>query len=122
MNKKIIIETAMLNDGKLILETKEKINGLIPAEQILVDSDHNSFIYLMENQEEYTYIVLPEQLWSYLKTAIEQKVTVLLKAEHEQIELPNFLDELEYVLSNIKGNSNYGNELVTKVEGFFLSV
>ncbi|MBM7653677.1 UPF0738 family protein [Neobacillus cucumis] len=122
MNKKIIIETAILNDGKLILETEEKINGLIPAEQILVDSDHNSFIYLMENQEDYTYIVLPEQLWSYLKTAIEQEVTVFLKAEHEQIELPNFLDELEYVLSNIKGNSNYGNELVTKVEGFFLSV
>ncbi|ULT58160.1 hypothetical protein L1999_06410 [Neobacillus drentensis] len=122
MKKKIIIQTAVLTDSKLILETDESINGLIPGEQILVDSDNSAFIYLMEDQEDYTYIVLSEGLWSYLKTANEQKLPVLVRSNKEQIELINFHEELEYILSNIKGNSNYGDELVTKVERLFLSV
>lgn len=122
MKKKIIIQTAVLTDSKLILETDESINGLIPGEQILVDSENSAFIYLMEDQEDYTYIVLSENLWSYLKTANEQKLPVLVSSNKEQVELINFHDELEYILSNIKGNSNYGDELVTKVEEFFLTV
>jgi hypothetical protein len=122
MKKKIIIQNAVLTDSKLILETDESINGLIPGEQILVDSDNSAFIYLMEDQEDYTYIVLSENLWSYLKMANEQKLSVLVSSNKEQVELINFHDELEYILSNIKGNSNYGDELVTKVEEFFLSV
>ncbi|MEH7094037.1 hypothetical protein [Neobacillus vireti] len=122
MKKKIIIQTADLTDSELILETNEPINGLIPGEQILVDSDNSAFIYLMEDQEDYTYIVLSEDLWSYLKTANERRLSVLVRSNKQQIELINFHDELEYILSNIKGNSNYGDELVTKVEEFFLSV
>ncbi|PLS02917.1 UPF0738 family protein [Neobacillus cucumis] len=122
MKKKIIIETAIMNDNKLIFETDDSIKGLMPREQILVDSDNSAFVYLMEDQDDYTYIVLPENLWSYLKAALDQKLPVLIKTNLEQIELINFHDELEYVLSNIKGNSNYGDEFVSKVEGFFLSV
>jgi|SRR4051794_39891407 hypothetical protein len=122
MKRKIIIQTAILTDNELILETDEFINGLIPGEQILVDSDNSAFIYLMEDQDDYTYIVLSENLWPYLKTANEKKLPLLVKSNQEQIELISFLDELEYILSNIKGNSNYGDELVTKVEEFFLSV
>jgi hypothetical protein len=122
MKRKIIIQTAILTENELILETDEFINGLIPGEQILVDSDNSAFIYLMEDQNDYTYIVLSENLWPYLKTANEKKLPLLVKSNQEQIELISFLDELEYILSNIKGNSNYGDELVTKVEEFFLSV
>ncbi|MFL6562385.1 MAG: hypothetical protein ACJ8MO_40575 [Bacillus sp. (in: firmicutes)] len=39
----------------------------------------------------------------------------------EQKELNNFHDEFNYVLTNIKGNSNYGKEMVTKVESIFLT-
>jgi hypothetical protein len=122
MKRKIIIQTAILTENELILETDEFINGLIPGEQILVDSDNSAFIYLMEDQNDYTYIVLSENLWPYLKTANEKKLPLLVKSNQEQIELISFLEELEYILSNIKGNSNYGDELVTKVEEFFLSV
>jgi Family of unknown function (UPF0738) len=122
MKRKIIIQTAILTENELILETDEFINGLIPGEQILVDSDNSAFIYLMEDQNDYTYIVLSENLWPYLKTANEKKLPLLVKSNQEQIELISFLEELEYILSNIKGNSNYGDELVTKVEGFFLPV
>ncbi|MEH7416358.1 hypothetical protein V7266_13815 [Neobacillus drentensis] len=122
MKKKIIIETAKLTADKLILETNESINGLIPGEQILVDSDNSAFVYLMEDQDDYTYIVLSEFLWSDLKTANEQKLPVVVKSNQEQVELINFYDELDYILSNIRGNSNYGDELVTKVERLFINV
>ncbi|MBO0962603.1 hypothetical protein J1P26_23180 [Neobacillus sp. MM2021_6] len=119
MQKRITILKANMQESKLLLESNEPINGLVPGEQILVDSDHYSFIYLMENQEDYTYIVLPEELWSSLKAANEQGIPVCLLFEGEQIELLNFHDELEYVISNIKGNSNYGNEMVTRVDRIF---
>ncbi|EKN68827.1 hypothetical protein BABA_12271 [Neobacillus bataviensis LMG 21833] len=119
MQKRITILKANNKESKLLLESNEPINGLVPGEQILVDSDHYSFIYLMENQEDYTYVVLPEVFWPSLKAANEQEFPVCLSFEGEQIELTNFHDELEYVISNIKGNSNYGNEMVTKVEEIF---
>lgn len=119
MKRKIIINQAKMTGHKLILEAPESIEGLIPAEQILVDSDNFSFIYLMEDKEDYTYIVLPEQIWNLIKTAGHDKAPVFLTNNNQEIELINFHDELEYVVSNIMGNSNYGREMVTKVEGIF---
>jgi hypothetical protein len=121
MKKRISILKAIITKNKLFLETNESIEGLIPAEQILVDSDQYSFIYLMEDQEDYTYIIVPEAIWPFLKTAIEQEISVWVSFNEKQIELLNFQAELEYVISNIKGNSNYGNEMVAKVEENFLA-
>ncbi|MGG3564083.1 hypothetical protein ABES03_21070 [Neobacillus rhizosphaerae] len=119
MKKRITILNAIITEERLLLETNEPIKGLVPSEQILVDSDHYSFIYLMEQQEDYTYIVLPEQIWPSLKQALEEKIPVWITTTEQQIELINFHDELDYVINNIKGNSNYGSEMVTKVESLF---
>lgn len=121
MKKNIIILKAYILEDKLLLETNEPIIDLVPEEQILVDSDQYSFIYLMEDKDDYTYIVLQEQIWPLLKSAHEKRLPVCVTFNDEQKELLNFHDEFDYVLSNIKGNSNYGKELVTKVEGIFLT-
>jgi Family of unknown function (UPF0738) len=120
MKKSITILKDYIIEDKLFLETNEPINEMVPGEQILVDSDQYTFIYLMEDKDDYTYIVLHEQTWPLLKKAQEKKLPVWVTFNEEQKELINFHDEFEYVLSNIKGNSNYGKELVTKVEGIFL--
>lgn len=119
MKKRIIIMSSCLKNNRLELKAGESINKLQPAEQILVDSDHFSFIYLMEDKQDYTYIVLPETAWPHLKAAMDQKIPVWITFNEEQLELTNFHDELEYVLSNIQGNSNYGEDMVKKVEGIF---
>ncbi|WP_223592809.1 hypothetical protein [Neobacillus bataviensis] len=119
MKRSITIQNANLTDNKLLLEVDQLIEGLIPEGQILVDSEKYSFIYLMEDQEDYTYIILPEQIWVNLKTSFEQKIPVWLRGNDKEIELINFHDELEYVINNIKGNSNYGQEMVAKVESIF---
>ena len=121
MKKRMIIEKSYIIDEKLMLETNESILELVPGEQILVDSDQFSFIYLMEDKDDYTYIVLHEQIWMHLKIAQEKKLPVWVTFKEEKKELENFQDEFEYVLTNISGNSNYGKEMVTKVERIFLT-
>lgn len=121
MKKRIRIEKAYIANEKLMLETNETITELVPGEQILVDSDQYSFIYLMEDKDDYTYIILDEQIWPLLKMAEEKELSVWITFNEEQKELNNFLDEFNYVLTNIKGNSNYGKEMVTKVESIFLT-
>jgi hypothetical protein len=121
MKKRITIEKAYIIDEKLMLETNETIDELVPGEQILVDSDQFSFIYLMEDKDDYTYLVLNEQIWPFLKTVREKEFQVWVTFNEVNKELSDFHDEFNYVLTNIKGNSNYGKEMVTKVEEIFLT-
>lgn len=121
MKNRITIEKAYITEDKLMLQTNETVTGLVPVEQILVDSEQYSFIYLMEDKDDYTYIVLHEQIWPHLKTATEENLSVWITFDEEQMELINFLDEFNDILTNIKDNNNYGKELVIKVESIFLA-
>jgi hypothetical protein len=122
MQKKISIISSEFSNNHFSLTTNVSIQTLQPTGQILVDSDHFSFIYIMEDNEDYTYIILPEQLWPSLKLAYEQSNPVFVKYGNEQIELTNFHEELEFLITNIKGNSNYGEDMVTKVERYFKEI
>ncbi|XJZ28197.1 hypothetical protein ACF5W4_05200 [Bacillota bacterium Lsc_1132] len=120
MKKRLIINTAQINNDQLILTVDEPISTLQPAEHMLVDSDHFSFIYLMENEEkDYTYIIIPEQVWPVLKEAIKGGIPAFVTFKDERVELPQFQSEMEYLVSNIKGNGNYGEEMAGKVERLF---
>jgi hypothetical protein len=119
MNKKILISTANISNNKLQLQASEPITGLTQTEQILVDSKKFSFVYLMENQEGYTYIDIPEPIWPLLKETVTKQIPVWIHFDDEELELTNFNEELVEVINNIRGNSNYGEEMVTKVEETF---
>lgn len=119
MQKKIMIHTAHLENAKLMLTTNENVKELVPTGQMLADSDHFSFIYLMEKEDEYIFLVLPEPIWPMLNDGLRQNSSVILTCNDEQIELLNFHEELQNLISNIKGNGNYGNEMVEKVETIF---
>ncbi|OIK11160.1 hypothetical protein BIV60_18580 [Bacillus sp. MUM 116] len=119
MKNKLTAINGKIIENQIVFTVNEAIHHLQPAEQILVDSDNLSFIYLMEDKEEYAYIAFPEETWEFLKTAVENKLSVYLSFNDQQIELPQFTEELEYIISNIKGNGNYGDEMVTKVEENF---
>lgn len=119
MNKRITITKANFLNSKLCLYASESISGLSPAEQILVDSKEFSFVYLLENLEGYTYIDMKEPIWPWLKKVLEQPIPVWIFFEDEHLELTNFYEELSELITNIRGNSNYGAEMVTKVEEIF---
>jgi hypothetical protein len=119
MNKRIMVTDATVNEGKLWLEIKEDAQRLVPRGQMLVDSENYSFIYLMESETDYTYIIIPEMIWPTLKEAYIKTLTVHLNSTGTKVELSHFQEELGYLIDNIKGNSNYGEEMVKKVENLF---
>lgn len=119
MRKKIDIQSAEKIGEHLHLLAAEPVTGLTSSGQMLVDSENHSFIYIMEDEDQYTYIVLREHLWPELKSALNQKNPVFLNNLNDKIELVNFQAELEYLLDNIKGNGNYGDEMEKKVINHF---
>ncbi|WP_419883448.1 hypothetical protein ACN6MY_07770 [Peribacillus sp. B-H-3] len=121
MRKTIMVQDAKISDGTLLLFADETANltSLHPKEQMLVDSDHFAFIYLTETDEGYTYISLHEGVWAPLKSAWEKKMPAVVKAGDNTLELKGIYEELEYLIDNIKGNSNYGEEFSGKVEKTF---
>lgn len=123
MNTKIYVNKAEWNEGKrqlhLIIGDEISLSELTPREQMLVDSDHLSFIYITEKDEDYSYIMLPDSIWPQLKVALAEKGDIYLSQQNQILQLPLFQEELEYLIENIKGNSNYGEEMVNKVEEIF---
>jgi Family of unknown function (UPF0738) len=123
MKKKIkIMKAEMNNNEDLVLQVEEgvSLSEMKPMGQMLVDSDHLSFIYVVDKNDDYTYISMPESIWPELKKAYEQRATVYISDGREQLVLADLHEELNYLIENIKGNSNYGDEMVGKVEALFL--
>ncbi|MBA4536437.1 hypothetical protein H1Z61_04575 [Bacillus aquiflavi] len=122
MREKIIINSVSIKDQELNLysETKQSLTNLKDRGQVLVDSDHFAFIYITENEETFTYIVLHEQIWPELKIALTKNLPVVVVGKDSRLYLNGFHGELNYLIENIKGNSNYGEEMVNKVESLFL--
>jgi hypothetical protein len=121
MKKMMPVMSAVIENKTLILnvEKTNSLDNVIPKEQMLVDSDQFSFVYILEIKEEYTYLVLTSKIWYLLKEAIDQKLPIVLSNQKNELPLPMFFEELTYLIENIKGNSNYGEEMVEKVESTF---
>lgn len=122
MNKRLIIQDSFIKNQtelQLEIDRSHKLNGLKASGQMLVDSDQFSFIYLLENDDAYTYISIPETAWENLKTAVSSNLPVIVTNGSEKILLTKLQEELTYLIENIKGNSNYGEEMVKKVEVVF---
>lgn len=121
MSERLIINGIQLNQNEAQLEVEN--NGSIQkykaSGQMLVDSDNLSFVYLLETEEAYTYVMLPNQIWKELKTVLSESLPVYLSNHSERILLNQFHDELSYLIENIKGNSNYGEKMVAEVESVF---
>ena len=122
MSEKLVIHRVNVNNQKEIqMEVDQQIslNQYRASGQMLVDSDGLSFVYLLEKEEGYTYIVLPNLVWGELKTALTEQLPVYLSNQSERLLLNQFHEELSYLIENIKGNSNYGEKMVNEVEAVF---
>ncbi len=105
----------------LSIEKGEGFSEWKDGSRMLVDSDQLSFIYVMETEDDLVYISLPEQFWGQLSEALSKELPVVLKTAEEDhsFELSALHSELSYLLENIKGNSNYGDNMLEAVERSF---
>ena len=110
------------NDLHLSLNENQNRIQIQPAGQVLTDSDHLSFIYLVEEAGEYSYLYLPEDLWPALVRVLKSDQNPYLILNEQKIELENFTEELTMLLFNIEGNENYGNTFVEAVETAFTEI
>lgn len=121
MSKKIIVTEAKVEKDELLLLTdmETQIASLRATGQMLVDSDQLSFIYIVEKEDEYQYITIPEVVWSSIQQGLQYGLEIVLANPGGKLKLDSFRVELEYLIENITGNSNYGEEMVAKVEQLF---
>lgn len=83
---------------------------LISTEQMIVDSDNFTIIYILDDGEEYIRTHFVSETWEMLARYYNKTVTV-----NDQVELKEFFTELDVLLDNIKDNSNYGKEFEGKI-------
>lgn len=125
MSKKINVRQMVEStDEKLVFEAENSsydATALVPTGQMLVDSDSVAFIYKLENETEFVYLSLPYSTWADLKATMEKERSVFVLVNNIEIRLEGIKEELEYLVSNIEGNANYGEEMVSKVEEIFLA-
>ncbi|MFC4320629.1 UPF0738 family protein [Litchfieldia salsa] len=124
MQKKIEITEIKLNGDRFEFYTSEsrfELHNIKATGQMLVDSDGLSFIYIIENEQEYLYLSLPVTVWPSLQELLNTSYMPLFITQNDEVELEGMKDELSYLISNIEGNANYGEDMVKKVEELFLN-
>lgn len=122
MREKLLViktNTTDKNEIALLVEPETNLSEVKATGQMLVDSDGLSFVYVLEINDEYTYLAIKEDFWPELKRGMDSQSNIYLSNSTDQLELENFFEELEYLVENIKGNGNYGEEMVAKVEACF---
>lgn len=121
MQNRIEITEATLKEDRLILtiQSEEQIQKAKASGQMLVDSDHFAFVYILETEESFSYLILGEHTWAQLKEAIDRDIPVYLASDEHSLELIQLQQELHYLIDNIKDNANYG-DMEEKVKSTFL--
>ncbi|PGZ96507.1 hypothetical protein COE51_17000 [Bacillus pseudomycoides] len=123
MQNKIQVKSVEKRENALIFcaeNTELRVDGLKARSHVLVDSDNLSFLYILENETSFIYVSIPHTCWEELKNAMKNDETMFVRIHDVEIELEQMKEELEYLIGNIEGNANYGEELVNTVEKVFL--
>ncbi|BFI98196.1 hypothetical protein ACFX4Y_11655 [Priestia sp. YIM B13446] len=123
MHNRIDITTCVMKSNELHLKAdpiETKIEQLEDTKQMLVDSDNMSFVYVVDINDQFMYVGLSDNIWANLKHVLHKDMKVFLEINKEVIELSAVKEELSYLISNIEGNVNYGDEMVARVEEVFL--
>lgn len=118
------IEHCYSENNEWICTIKEQIdsNKLHPTGQVLTDSDKLAFVYLVVENDQYSYLQFPKNIWATLLKIVEKRGNIFLQYGNEKIELVDFVDEIEMLLFNIEGNGNYGETFVNAVEDIFAPI
>lgn len=122
MKQKWKITESIVRENELVFQLQENANleNTMASGQMLVDSDSLAFIYLLEKENEYVYLEIPEMVWKDCKVALEANNAFFIKALNGELLLENFKEELEYLIENIRGNGNYGEDMEKAVSSVFL--
>lgn len=107
------------NEIYFILNEKKQLSQLQSTGQVIVDSDNEAFLYIIEENEAYSYVSFSNNVWPQLLKMLTAEQKAYLKVEDGLLPLVQFADELQGLIYNIEGNSNYGDQFVDRIEKAF---
>jgi len=121
LRKSYIVDSGVQNgtDIRFLLQDEPINHEVKAAGKLLTDSDNQSFIYILDDLEGYTYIHFPKSLWPLLADCLDAESEPVLVWGETDISLLHFREELSMLIFNIEGNHNYGAEFSAAVEEAF---
>ncbi|HAR6328229.1 TPA: hypothetical protein I1764_002278 [Staphylococcus pseudintermedius] len=111
---RIYVNEIKIQDNRILCYTDQPTEGLTEVGQMLADSDRHAFVYLLDDGSSFSYLLFVEETWSMLHEHRDKEIVI-----NDSLTLTKFSEELDYLLDNIKGNSNYGKAFVSAVEETF---
>ncbi|WP_157796188.1 UPF0738 family protein [Bacillus xiapuensis] len=122
MRKTIHFKRTSWSGNELQLHAEEPVSlaNVTASGQMIVDSDNLAFVYLAEEQDDYIYLYIHEDTWGDLRKAWKDGADLVAAGRDAHLALTNWKEELSYLVSNIEGNSNYGEAMVATVENVFV--
>lgn len=125
MTKKINVTKLQTDDREIIVFVDDQLllvdKKVEPEGRMLADSDHLSFLYILNVEEDFIYVNFQKNVWGDLNIALQNKLPIYLQIDIDtRIPLILFHEELEYFIGNIRENSNYGERMVQAVSQCFI--
>lgn len=93
-----------------------------PANRVITDSDEMAFLYVIDENDAFSYLVFKQPVWTYLAQTIQAMKDPKVVIDGKNHVLTGLYEELESLLFNIEGNSNYGEAFVNAVEETFSTI
>ncbi|MFC4353639.1 hypothetical protein ACFO0S_01000 [Chryseomicrobium palamuruense] len=106
-------------DTKWTVTVEHLEAAMTASSRMITDTDRMSFVYLIENGDQYTYLHFDYKDWGALSLIAKEPGPVFLSDGSHKIELLDFNNELTMLLTNIEGNDNYGQHFIEEVEKTF---
>ncbi|MDM5153845.1 hypothetical protein QUF88_08385 [Bacillus sp. DX1.1] len=123
MQNKIQVKSVEERENALIFcaeNTEIRVEELTVRNHVLVDSDHLSFLYILEDESAFIYVSIPHTCWEAMHDAMKNDKKIFVRVNNIEIELEQLKEEVAYLIGNIEGNANYGEELEAAVKKVFL--
>lgn len=124
MSVLIQVESGIHNEGHISFLLPETANILTvsPAEKMITDSEKTSFVYLIDGEDAYGQIHFPKAVWPLMVEIMKTKKDPFIVQGEHSLQLNGFVEELEMLIFNIEGNSNYGKLFTDAVEDVFKEI
>lgn len=124
MRKMIPIKEITFNkENAMILNIENQALNLAICHEVgtmIADSEQGSLLYIIEENDEFVYVTIPKEFWTEIKKANDLKKDVFLQAGEGTLALENWNNELSFLVQNVDGNFNYGEEFVKQIQSVFL--
>ncbi|QUW21679.1 hypothetical protein JSQ81_18140 [Sporosarcina sp. Marseille-Q4063] len=121
MRTEIHINSGTQNGPIITFPIGEKLNTkiLIPSGKMITDSEKMTFVYLLDEEEEYGQLHFEQAVWPLLVDSLKLNTNPVVTFDENAVSLNGFIEELTMLIYNIEGNNNYGEAFSTAVESAF---